>query len=134
VSAGRPNHWVVVADVFGRMVAQGIEDRERALAALREAAAKRQPAMDASGRDMRMAWLLRDAEERWHMTRDRTRFGIRRALGPLLADRVPSPQLLAAALAVNDAAGNPLMLDEVREEVRREVYWLMRRTAQRKGR
>jgi hypothetical protein len=121
------NHWVHVARVFGRMVAQGSEDFDAALAAMRRAAAVRAPGMDASGRDMRMAHLLHDAVGRWGMVRDRTRFAIRRALGPLLAERRPSAELLRVALAVNVEAGTPLLRDEVIGELRREVYWAARR-------
>lgn len=127
------NRWAHLAAVFGRLVAQGVEDHAAALAAMRAAAAARWPDRDASGRDAGMAWLLNDAVVRWEMARDRARFAVRRALGPLLAERKASAELLAAARAVNDAAGGPLQDVEVLAEVRREVFWAARR-AQREAR
>ena len=127
------NRWVHMAAVYGRLVAQGVEDRDAALASIRTAAAARMPAMDASGRNMRMAHLLDDAVQTWDLARDRTRFAVRRALGPLLAERRPSVDLLNAGRAVNDAAGGPLRDVEVVAEVRREVFWAARR-AQREAR
>jgi len=121
------NRWQHLAQVLGRLVAQGLEEPDAALAAMRVAAAERLPGMDAAGRDMRMAWLLREAVARWEQTRDRARFAIRRALGPLLAERAASGALVRAAQAVNEAAGTPLLAGEVLGEVRREVYWAARR-------
>lgn len=127
------NRWAHLAAVFGRLVAQGVEDPQAALAAMQREAAARLPGMDASGRNVRMAHLLGDAVQTWIGARDRTRFAVRRALGPLLAERRPSAELLSAARAVNDAAGGPLRDVEVVAEVRREVYWAARR-AQREAR
>ena len=129
VVAPAGNRWGHLAAVFGRLVAQGVEDRDAALAAMRAEAARRMPALDAIGRDARMAWLLDDAVATWDLARQRTRFGIRRALGPLLAERRPSAELLAAARATNTEAGGPLRDAEVVAEVRREVYWAARRAA-----
>lgn len=129
VIAPAGNRWAHMAAVFGRLVAQGVEDREAALATMRAGAAERLPAMDAAGRDARMAWLLDDATMAWGMARERTRFAIRRALGPLLAGRRRSAELLAAARATNTEAGGPLRDAEVVAEVRREVYWAARRAA-----
>lgn len=121
------NRWVHLAAVFGRLVAQGVEDHAAALAVMRAGAAKRFPEMNASGRNVSMAWLLSDSVRRWEMARDRTRFAVRRALGPLLAERRGSAELLAAARAVNREAGGPLRDAEVVAEVRREVFWAGRR-------
>jgi hypothetical protein len=126
---GVGNRWMHTADVFGRLVAQGLEDHEAALAAMKVAAAARFPEMDAAGRDMRVAHTLRDAVEKWRATRDRTRFAIRRALGPLLAERAKSGQLMAVARAANEAAGWPLQERDVLAVVRNEVYWAARRAA-----
>jgi hypothetical protein len=112
---------------MGRMVAQKLDAPEAAIAAIQRAAAERLPGMDAAGRDMRMAWLLRESVARWEQARDRARFAIRRALGPLLAERAVSGVLVRAAQAVNEAAGTPLLAGEVLGEVRREVYWAARR-------
>lgn len=127
--AASGNRWVTVAAVFGRLVAQGMMARGEALAPLQAAAAARLPAMDASGRDMRLAWALDDAIAGWKRARERTRFAVRRALAPLLAERAPSARLLLVARAVNGEAGDPLTEREVLEEVRREVFWAARRAA-----
>jgi hypothetical protein len=131
--SGPSNRWGLMAAVFGRLVAQGVAEFDPALAAMRRAAAERMPGMDAAGRDMRMAWLLNDAVRDWDMARDRARFGLRRALAPMLVARAPSAALVAAARAVNAAAGGPLRDVEVIGEVRREVYWAARRSAPRRG-
>jgi hypothetical protein len=124
---GGGNHWRHVADVLGRLVAQGRDDFAAALATLKEAAAKRYPEMAADGRDMRMAHALHDAVQRWELTRGRAKFAIRRALAPMLAERAASARLLAAARAVNAEAGAPLTDLDVLGEVRREVFWAARR-------
>jgi hypothetical protein len=128
------NHWQHVAQVFGRLVAQGLMEADKALAPMVAAAAERFPQMDPAGRQMRLAHALRDAEAHWVQMRDRTRFAIRRALQPLLAERASSARLLVAAREVNGAAGGPLLDLEVLGEVRREVYWAARRAAGGKGR
>jgi hypothetical protein len=129
VLAASGNRWLHTADVFARLVAQGLEDHDAALAAMKAAAAARFPEMDGPGRDMRVAHAMRDAVLRWQATRDRTRFAIRRALGPLLAERAPSGRLMAAARAVNEGAGWPLLEREVLAVVRNEIYWAARRAA-----
>lgn len=122
-------HWQHVAGVFGRLVAQGVGDHGAALAAMKAAAAERLPGMDAMGREVRMAWLLNQAVEQWQQARDRARFAVRRALGPLLAERAPSGALMTAARAVNAEAGWPLTEREVLGVVRNEVFWAARRAA-----
>lgn len=128
------NRWTHMAAVFGRLVAWGLEERAAALAAMRAEAARRLPDRDAIGRDVAMAWALDDAIAGWERARDRARFGVRRALAPLLAERRPSPALLAAARAVNDAAGGPLRDAEVVALVRREVFFAARRLEPRRVR
>ena len=103
--------------------------RDEALAAMLDASRKRRPVMEESGRQARLAQALGDAERAWDLARDRTRFGIRRALAPMLAVRAASTALLAAAHAVNTEAGLPLLTREVRDEVVREVFWASRRMA-----
>lgn len=120
------NRWAVRAQVFGRLVAQGLLDLEEAEAAMLARASAAE--VDMPGR-VRLGWALRDSVAAWTAGRDRTRFGIRRAVGPLLAERRPAAALLAAARGVNEAAGAPLRDAEVVAEVRREVFWAARRAA-----
>jgi len=124
---GPVNRWRCIAGVYGRLVAQGVMARDEALASLLAAGAERMPRMAACGRDMRLAWALDDAVAAWRMGRDRTRFALRRALAPMLAERAPSARLLAVARSINLDAGGALLEREVLDEVRREVYWAARR-------
>lgn len=118
---------VRVADTFGRLLAQGLIGRGEALSAMLHGSEARGSRMDPSGRQARLAWALDDSAARWARARDVARFGIRRALGPLLATRAPSAALLTAARAVNDEGGGPLTDREVLGMVRAEIYWAARR-------
>jgi len=124
--AGGPR-WAEVASGFGRLVAQGVMDHAECYDAMLHASRARRPAMDEIGRSVRLAQALHDATLNWQGVRDRTRFGIRRALAPMLVARAASARLLAAAHAVNAEAGDPLLPREVHAEVVREVYWAARR-------
>lgn len=121
------NRWLLTARGFGRLVAQGLLELGEAEAAMHAVAAERIPGMHAIGRRVRLSWMLRDSVREWERARDRARFAVRRALGPLLAERRPSVFLVAAARSVNDAAGGPLRDREVVDLVRREVFWAVRR-------
>jgi hypothetical protein len=129
---GKGGQWRHLVAVFGRLVAQGLLGLDEAEGALKARAGPGLAELEAParmGREIRLAWALRDSVREWEMARSRTRFGIRRALGPMLAERAVSAVLLAAARATNEAAGGPLRDAEVVAEVRREVYWASRRTA-----
>lgn len=129
VAAAEGNRWRRLAMVFGRLVAQGALDMDGCLASMTAEAARRWPERAAGAMDTKLAWALRDAVQEWDMARGRTRFAVRRAVGPLLAERAKSAALLAAARAVNAEAGGPLRDDEVLGLVRNEIYWASRRLA-----
>lgn len=90
---------------FALLVVQGRMAVEEALAALHAAAARAAPAMDAAGRQMAMAWALRDGMAEWQRERDGVRGELRAAMGPLLEERAPAARIHAAAVAANRAAG-----------------------------
>lgn len=117
---------IKAAQVFGRLIAQGMLEPAECYHALQDAAAKSAPSANPGGRQMVISHALRDSIAEWSMTRDRARRAIRKALDPLLERRAPSAEMLEAGEIANEDRGDPLLPREVREAVAECVTWHLR--------
>lgn len=117
------------AQVFGQLVAQGLMEPRECYDALQAAGQKLAPDANPSGRSMVLAHALRDSIAEWVLARQRTQRAIHRIIEPLLAQRVSSADLLAAAGDENAAAGTALLQEEVRATVTQSVVWHLRAAA-----
>jgi hypothetical protein len=123
-----PTQWAAAA-VCGKLVAQGILERDEMLPDLCLAALRRGYCGDLIGLRTRLAWRVREEADIWRTRRNKAAASIRYTLAPLLLNLEPAPALFASAEHVNREAGEPFLPSEVGAIVREEVAAELRRRA-----
>lgn len=123
-----------LCDIHALLVAQGVLERDDALAAVRQAAAFLHRDVEQIGSPLagRLGIALDRHVWAWERARKDADTAIRKALAPLLARWAPPVTIMQAAHEMNEGFGfpdrhiGPLMAHEVRQIADEETAWWLR--------
>lgn len=123
-----PERLLTAAAGFGKLLALGLIGLDECLPLLVEGAQNAGYRGSLSGCQTKLAWVVQDSARAWEGRAGRCRWAICKRLAPMLAQRLPSHALIAAAHAENTAWGDPLRDLDVTAVVREQAAWWLSQT------
>jgi hypothetical protein len=125
-----PDGPLKASDGYARMIAMGLIERQDALDSLVEESIRLGCRMEPTVIRSSFAIRLNGTVPHWERQRGKAVAFIKGEIRPLLEQWADQRQILDAAARVNDRLGEPLLWREVKDVVRQELLWVIRRSSQ----